>query len=161
CRFKYTVDMSRDNSLYDLQKEIENYLQTEPHFNPNKKNHRDWQTSNDPTYNKRYIMTSPTFIRHTPYNVREEKRVSYSLHLWIKAGLDKTPGYFANPDRPVALEYRDGRLIDIKKCKPPYLQWGDLIWISFTVLFAIGPSLWAPEFTPIEFIWVGVITDEV
>ncbi|KAI9069789.1 hypothetical protein FKP32DRAFT_1559045 [Trametes sanguinea] len=156
CQFSYAVDTVVDKTLYNAQKKLEEYVTAQPNFNRMKKPRRKWQEG-EGSYDSTYIFVSPVFIRRGVYTWKRERLISYALHPWIQDATGPGSQFFANPDRPRVFEAVGGVLHDIAGCVPSSLQFGDLVWISFTVDFAVGGAAWNPNFKPVEIVRVGSV----
>lgn len=109
-----------------------------------------WQNGSD---TRRFIMTCPMFSS-TKYRRRVEP--PYKVHHWITDALKDSKDWFPNPDRTTYLHYDKGELKDISEFEP-----GDVVWVSFTMTYSVGPKAWGPEFRPIEMIKVGTAFREL
>ncbi|KAI9056624.1 hypothetical protein FKP32DRAFT_1585545, partial [Trametes sanguinea] len=162
CQFSYGIDTHRDKHVWHAQKAFEDYVQSLDGFNKAQKSRRTWQdgsTANNT--NSVYTFMSQVFIKRTPTTRHRERLISFELHDWIKQATGPNSSYFANPDRPMLFELRDGELHDIKTCDPPYLRTGDLLWISFGVEFIIGADIWSSTFVPYEIVRVGTVSPDL
>lgn len=101
------------------------------------------------------------FIRRSARTLKRERGLEYELHPWIAEATSPGKAFFANPDRPRVFALVGGALCNIGHCTPPALQYGDLVWISFTVEFIVGTHAWNPNFTPVEIIRVGSVIPEL
>lgn len=101
-------------------------------------------------------MASPMFARKAPRG-RMQSLPKYSLHPWVAQVLDGSEMFIANPDRPTCMSFDGGKLAPLSGCKPPKFDKHDIIWVSFTIMYVVGPDLWGPVFRPIDVIRVGRI----
>jgi hypothetical protein len=57
------------------------------------------------------------------------------------------------------MSFERNRLVPLEKSDIPRFEKNDIIWISFTLAFVVGPDTWAPEYRPIDIIRVGRMPD--
>ncbi|KAI0069921.1 hypothetical protein K474DRAFT_1574821, partial [Panus rudis PR-1116 ss-1] len=158
CAWMQTVNTSSDRSLYEIQAALERHACTIGSFNPDRRPRRDFQNGEDIEASKRYSMQTPMFLRRSdkPQTLAElHKSEKMTFHPWIQNA--KKGSYFPSPHKPTILELKDGCLHDIHRCKPPYLQEGDVIWFSVRVAVVLNSNNWWTEMTPVEIIRVGTL----
>lgn len=90
-----------------------------------------------------------------------ERDISYNLHPWIAAATGPKSGFFANPDKPKIFELCNDELRAIEECSPPYIKKGDLVWMSFSVVFIIGTDAWSTTCVPFEIVRVGTVSPDL
>lgn len=114
---------------------------------------------------QRFIMTSPIYARKTPHNHTDGGafKVPYKVHRWLEDAL-KDPAnsnWIPNPSRPSLLSYEaDCTLKLVEDTNNKTYKTGDIIWFSFTLAFAIGSGMWAPEYRLIELVRVGSVSED-
>ena len=104
------------------------------------------------------------FLKRNAYNAPKEPKVKYQLHDWIAAiSNNKEKGFFANPNRPRFYEISQDsnrKLLPMEMCTPPVIQFGDVVWISFTVEIIIGVK-WYTNFVAREIVRVATVLPEL
>ncbi len=169
CHYAYSMDTVIDNSLFKLQfvgyysraarietdtsslKDLEEYIQGCPGFNPGNAPRREYQSGNNPDYTQRYWIRSPMFINVGDGCARQPPRVD--LHPWVLEAGRRSRWYTVNPDRPSVLSLEHGRLRDIRKSSPAALYKGDVVLFTFTASFTVGRG-WATQLVPVELVRV-------
>ncbi|KAI9061808.1 hypothetical protein FKP32DRAFT_1575055, partial [Trametes sanguinea] len=160
CQFSYAVDTNEDKTIWDLQRALEDNVQSKPTFNLSKKDRRAWQNGSE-EYTSTYIFSSQVFIRRNRMNAHRAAEVDYPLHPWITEVTKGKSGYFPNPDKPKIFELCNDELRAISECDPPYLRKGDLVWMSFSAIFTIGTETWSTTFVPYEIVRVGAMSADL
>ncbi|KAH6904025.1 hypothetical protein BKA70DRAFT_1432976 [Coprinopsis sp. MPI-PUGE-AT-0042] len=157
CEWTYTFNTSEDKSLYDGMKVIEDFALAVPGFNKDGVPKSDWQDPNNATNNVRYIAASKMFVDRTEKNwpAGGSFKVPYKVHPWVEQGLHRSPRLAPNKDRPRVYEYSDGRLRSIDKASPAKLERNDIVWVAFTIHFAMGDDNWSQQVTPLDIVRVG------
>lgn len=99
------------------------------------------------------------FVKKTNHNEHLISKPPYPLHTWVSTALERTDKWVPNPERPRLLAYEDGQLKSIVNSDPPYLERGDVVWISYAVTFGIHYLNWGPDFCPFDVIRVGKMSN--
>ncbi|TFK79456.1 hypothetical protein K466DRAFT_505520, partial [Polyporus arcularius HHB13444] len=156
CQFSYVVDAHKDKELFKTQTAFDQFIQREPKFNPENLPRRKWQDGSGDQQQPYFVLTAPVFTKRTQYMWNRAQSQPYEVHQWLK-GVSTQSAFFANPDCPKLLELRGTKFVPLSECIPPYLQSGDLFWISLRVEWVVGKS-WKMVFTPIEFVRVALVS---
>lgn len=103
------------------------------------------------------------FLRKTPFNSADEKRLEYQPHPWVSDAVkdQKDKGFILNPERPSLYELDGSILTDLQKCRPNLYTRGDIIWVCFTISFSFFSGSWGPDFIPIELVRVGKLPEHL
>lgn len=115
-----------------------------------------------PTYvmnQSKYTVTSQLFQAKTAFNSKANTySVPYEVHPWIRdACIPHNPSWIPNPGRVQFFDGQEGNMDDLLKSKDPILRAGDLIKLTFKIVFTIGREMWNMQFVPIQAIRVGQI----
>lgn len=145
-----------------LSKKLENLVLNDPEFIKavETKPRRGWQRGDSPR-EVTFTYTAQVFVRPFGYDMEKLKNPPYDLHPWVrdvvvpKNQSAVAQDFYANPFRPEIWDCRTGVMTRIKNASPPFLQKGDIVWISFHVEFIIGANTWVPQFTPRHIIRVA------
>ncbi|EIW51421.1 uncharacterized protein TRAVEDRAFT_137422 [Trametes versicolor FP-101664 SS1] len=151
CNYAYAMDTTVDKSLFELQLDLEEYIQGCPGFNADGLPRREYQSGNNPEFMQRYWVRSPMFINIGDGAARNMPRAE--LHPWVVEASRRSRWYLANPDRPSVLALEKGLLRDIRKCTPSVLYKGDVVLFTFTASFTLGRA-WATQLVPLEIVRV-------
>ena len=171
CEVSYGFDTAIDSSFYKcaevssqnssltlpllVVQKIEVALCRNKSFNPDSREQRDYQVPSDSGTNGRFFISSPLFVKRTTLNRSKPSAVGRTLHPWIGEALKVNGRWMANPELPRILVYQNDSLTNLADDSEPRLKAGDVIWMSFTLTFSIGPMFWAPEYRPIELVRIG------
>ncbi|KAI0698734.1 hypothetical protein C8Q76DRAFT_633942 [Earliella scabrosa] len=156
CNYSYAFDTQNDSDFYDLQKELENYVQTVPGFNPEDLVRRSWQSGGSSFANLVFWMKTPMFLRHPPGE--RKPRFPKHLHTWVRQAEYKARKYRANPHRPSVRAIEEGRLKSIAQCTPDKLREGDGVAVSFTIKYLEGETDWYPQYLIIDIVRIALGT---
>ena len=102
-------------------------------------------------------MVSKVFARKPTYEVK----IPYDVHDWIANAIaDQTEQrYIPNPDKPKLLEYHNNSFRVLQDTANPAFRKGDIIWMSFKVVFTVGTDSWTLEMVLVEYVRVGRLPD--
>ncbi|TEB21625.1 hypothetical protein FA13DRAFT_1566588, partial [Coprinellus micaceus] len=78
-------------------------------------------------------------------------------YMKCEACIPHNPSWIPNPGRIQFFDGQDGTLDDLAKSKDPTLRAGDLVKLTFKIIFTIGREMWNMQFSPIQAIRVGQI----
>ena len=107
---------------------------------------------------RQYVMSAPVFARKSAFNSVDDPLL-YELHPWIATALEEDKKLVANPKKPSVLAYKHDELHQLEDSHMGPLQKGDIVWMSFTLFYAIGHKDWRPEVKPMEIVHVGRLAD--
>jgi hypothetical protein len=99
-------------------------------------------------------MSSPIFTCKTVFNSSKPPTLN-DVHPWMVAELKSNVKWMVNPDHPHSMEFKDDTLTSLECHSFKGFSPGDLIWVSFTLSFVIGPKFWSPEYRPMDLVRVG------
>ncbi|KAI0349187.1 hypothetical protein OH77DRAFT_1415458 [Trametes cingulata] len=150
CHYSYVFDTVHDKSFFELQQD---HICSVKEFNPENRLRRSYQTGQDPNFTKHYWMRTPMFLRINKGDPKPHPP-SY-LHKWVTAAERRAMVYYANPARPSVMALEEGVIRDIRKCEPDRLVRGDIVVVTFTVSFVLGPATWFPQILLLELVRVG------
>lgn len=125
-------------------------------FNRSHRPRSSWQS--DPHAIRHFVMSAPVFAQKTPFNGQDDP-LPYELHPWILAALKDKLNLVANPKKPSVLAFESDELRTVEDSALGELTEGNIIWVSFTVAYAIGRKDWHLEIRPIELVQVGCVID--
>ena len=60
------------------------------------------------------------------------------IHEWVQKAAEMSTMYRPNPARPIIRAVEKGRLKDIERAHPDYLQFGDAVALTFMVAYIEG-----------------------
>ena len=88
---------------------------------------------------------------------RDESNIPFPPHLhdWVRRAVEGSSLYRANPARPVIRAVENGRLKDIKHANPDYLQFGDIVALTFMVAYIEGRYDWFPQYHVVDIVRVA------
>ena len=115
-----------------------------------------WQSISEDMH--QYVMSAPVFSRKSAFNSVDDPLL-YKLHPRIATVLEEDKKLVANPKKPSILAYKHDELCQVEDSHMGPLQKGDIVWVSFTLSYAIGCKDWCPEVKPMEIIHVGRLAD--
>lgn len=95
------------------------------------------------------------FARKTS-DARMHTSVNYDVHPWVADALLRSDSFVANPGRPICMSFDSGTLVTVPASKG--YRRNDVLWVSFTLTFVVGPDNWGPEHRPIDVIRVGQLS---
>ncbi|KAI1783927.1 hypothetical protein LXA43DRAFT_902658 [Ganoderma leucocontextum] len=160
CQIDYIVNTQYDRSLFEYQEKLEELVQKNSEFNKVCRPRRNWQRG-DSGYNATFTLSAQMFVRPYGYNLQKLQHPSYVVHPRVRDAVKPSgtgkPEFYPNPYRPESWDCTNGRMTRIANASPPFLQPGDIVWMSFFVEFIIGTNSWATQFTPRHFIRVATI----
>ena len=73
-----------------------------------------------------------------------------NLHRWVADADRASYAYRANPRAPVVYGRRNGVAVPIRECDPPFLCAGDVVAITFNVIYNFTDKDWYPLYQPVE-----------
>ncbi len=130
---------------------VDEYMEKYPGFNPASLLRRKWQGGiAGPQH--RFWMRSPMFLRF-PEN--EPKPVPpRNVHRWVQIAHEKSHLYIANPACPAVRSIEAGRLKHISKCSPTFLEYGDVVTVTFMMTYVEGRFDWYPQYHIVDVVRV-------
>ncbi|KAF6743077.1 hypothetical protein DFP72DRAFT_1080947 [Ephemerocybe angulata] len=143
---------------------LETWARTKGGFNTEGQTRSSWMSPSSVESTKRFAVTSSLFQRSSA--VRAEDSAYYggkTVHPWIAETCALKPSSWIPNPNVVRFLHRDkdGLLVDIAESSSPTLVPGDVVTMTFKILFSTDGSQWYTLFTPIQIIRMGQIESSV
>lgn len=140
---------------------MDDYISSRTGFNRTNRIRRAWQRGGDNRGS--FSFRSRLFVANTPFRARAAKVPLESLHHWISDALkgQTQQEFLANPDRPKFYNCVDGKPLRLEENNAGIYEPGDIVWMTFKMMYNIGTTYWSPELEPLEFMRVGRLQDSL
>ncbi len=92
----------------------------------------------------RFFLRTPMFFHYQSRGARP--RIPGRLHPWVRAAHARTRAYRANPNPPRVRAIEQNEIRDIADCEKKKLEYGDVVGLVFSIIFAESPTNWGPVY---------------
>ncbi|TFK87790.1 hypothetical protein K466DRAFT_490199 [Polyporus arcularius HHB13444] len=140
--YSFAIETYHDREIWELQRDVEEYVVTVPGFNIGRVPRLEWQ--NGHLAMMRFFMRVPMFFPHQTRG--PQPRAPDSVHPWVKAAHAKSRTHRANPRPPKVRAIENGVLRPIAECAQKKLEYGDVVGLVFTLGFTETPTSWSPVY---------------
>ncbi|KAH7909546.1 hypothetical protein BJ138DRAFT_1197670 [Hygrophoropsis aurantiaca] len=161
CQVTYCFNTEYDESLFDIQQTLEEWLPSVKNFNATARPRRGWQDGTDPSRRNRFIMTWDIFERKGKDNTEWVSRIKYDPHPWVKDAVEKHTYVVPTITKPSFFRLEDKVLTAISDTNPDTFHRGDIVWVSFVLKYDVSGQ-WSPVYMPVDFVRVHTTaSDEI
>ena len=108
---------------------------------------REFMSGKDSRFSAKFWMQSPMFL---PASGMRKGPPPATVHQWVANADRASYAYRANPRPPVVYGRRDGGAVPIGKCEPAHLCPGDVVAITFNIIYHFTDKDWHPVYQPVE-----------
>ena len=129
-------------------------------FNSAKVPRGQWMKPSWIASNRRFVMNSQLFAVRTPFNSAEcEYEVPYKVHPWVKSAcVPNNSTWIPNPYRVRFYDGVSGTLEELDDSSLHQLEPGDVVKITFKMVFTVGRQYWQPSIRPLQVTRVGQVS---
>lgn len=114
--------------------DLERHATTHREFNKSDRPRITWQSRLEDAV--QFVFAAPLFDKRTSHNANTP--VPYPVHPWIQRAVEDDHTIVPHLKRPSIFSYEDGVLKTVEDSGLGELRRGDIIWMSFTVTYAVG-----------------------
>lgn len=155
-----TYDCRVEPTFFESLEVLESWAKTKGGYNTDKRSRNPWMSPSSVESSRRYAVTSTLFQARTGFNSKDDSyHVGYDVHPWVKqACVPHNPSWVPNPNLVRTMHcQKDNVLVDITKSSNPTLVPGDVVTMTFKVVFGNNGQYWHMSFAPIQIIRMGQI----
>ncbi|KAF6745503.1 hypothetical protein DFP72DRAFT_1077468 [Ephemerocybe angulata] len=160
CQVSLTFDARVDSDLHNHLSIIEEWGKGPAGFPTEGKSRNPWNSPASVSAGQRFAVASNIFQKRTGYNVKDDRyEVPYDVHPWVsQATVPHNPSWIPNPNLVRVMHKRRNDMLEpIEKSSNPKLDAGDVVSMTFKIVFSATGLFWNMSFTPIQVIRMGQI----
>lgn len=130
-----------------MSQTIDDFVERQSGVGTEKKIRRDFMSGKEARFSAKFWMQAPMFL---PVGGSKKPPPAGYLHPWVVAADRASYAFRANPRPPTVFGRRDGMPVPISECTPNKLCSGDIVALTFNLVYQITDKDWFPQYQPVE-----------
>ena len=126
---------------------LDDFVERQSGVGIEKKIRRDFMSGKEARFSAKFWMQTPMFL---PVGGLKKPPPPGHLHPWVAAADRASYAFRANPRPPAIFGRRDGMPVPISECTPSKLCSGDIVALTFNLVYQITDKDWFPQYQPVE-----------
>lgn len=126
---------------------MDDFVEKHTSFVTRSKPRRDFMSGREGRFSQKFWMQAPMFL---PGTHKSAGRLPAHLHPWVIAADKASYSFRANPRPPVIYGRKEGISVPIQDCDPNHLCPGDVVSVTFNVVYYLTDKDWHPQYQPVE-----------
>ena len=126
---------------------LDGFIERQPGTGISTKVRRDFMSGREARFSAKFWMQTPMFL---PAAGGKKIPPPAHLHPWVIAADKASYAFKANPRPPTVYGRRNGVPVPINECEPNRLCAGDVVAITFNVVYQVTDKDWFPQYQPVE-----------